>query len=58
MEKLQTEHNARMTQRIEATRQFYATLSPEQQQVFDHQYQRHERPAAPPPNGPGAAPKG
>lgn len=57
MEKLQTEHNARMTQRIEATRQFYAVLTPEQQQAFDHQFQRHERHAPPPKNGPTDAPK-
>jgi protein CpxP len=29
------EHMARMRQRIEATKAFYAALSPEQQQVFD-----------------------
>lgn len=58
MEKLRTEHSARMTQRIEATRQFYAALTPEQQQVFDHQFQRRERPGPAPKHGPETVPKG
>ena len=35
MQARQAERSARFTQRIEATRNFYATLSPEQQKTFD-----------------------
>ncbi|VTU17576.1 hypothetical protein H4CHR_00015 [Variovorax sp. PBS-H4] len=35
MQARQAERSARFTQRVEATRSFYATLSPEQQKTFD-----------------------
>jgi hypothetical protein len=35
MQARQAERSARFAQRIEATRSFYATLSPEQQKTFD-----------------------
>ncbi|VTU14789.1 hypothetical protein H6CHR_00015 [Variovorax sp. PBL-H6] len=35
MQARQAERSARLAQRIEATRSFYATLSPEQQKTFD-----------------------
>lgn len=38
-----TEMNAAMDKRGEATKAFYAALSPEQQKVFDAEHQRHER---------------
>jgi Spy/CpxP family protein refolding chaperone len=34
---------ARMTQREEAVKTFYATLTPEQQKVFDAEHQRHRK---------------
>lgn len=37
MQAMKAEHDARMTQRIEATKTFYAALTPEQQKVFDAQ---------------------
>ncbi len=44
MQALQAQHNAAMDQRSTATRAFYATLTPEQQKVFDAQTRRPERP--------------
>ena len=43
MQALRTQHNAAMDQRSNATRAFYATLTPEQQKVFDAQTRRPER---------------
>lgn len=37
MQALKAERDARITQRMEATKAFYATLTPEQQKVFDEQ---------------------
>lgn len=44
MQALRAQHNAAMDQRNAATRAFYATLTPEQQKVFDAQTRRSERP--------------
>ena len=40
MQALHNEHNAEMAKRIDATKSFYATLSPEQQKTFDSQSMR------------------
>jgi len=37
MQALKAEHDAHMTKRLEATKAFYNTLTPEQQKVFDAQ---------------------
>lgn len=41
MEQRSAEHQARMKQRGDATKAFYAQLSPEQQKVFDQRAMRH-----------------
>jgi periplasmic protein CpxP/Spy len=40
---LRTEREAQMRQRMDATRAFYATLTPQQQQVFDQQHAKKGR---------------
>lgn len=37
------EREARMGERVSAVQTFYATLTPEQQKVFDDQFARHDR---------------
>jgi periplasmic protein CpxP/Spy len=44
MQALRTQHNAAMDQRNAAIRAFYATLTPEQQKVFDAQTRRADHP--------------
>ena len=45
--KMKTEHDAQMQKRMDATRTFYAVLSPEQQKTFDQEtlqfMKKHER---------------
>lgn len=43
MQTMQVERQARMKQRGDATKAFYAQLTPEQQKVFDTQSMRHGR---------------
>lgn len=43
MQALRAEREARMNQRLEAVKKFYATLTPEQQKAFDEQHQRMGR---------------
>jgi protein CpxP len=40
---LRTEREAQMRQRMDATKAFYATLTPQQQQVFDQQHMKKGR---------------
>ncbi|MEN9385140.1 MAG: hypothetical protein RL323_2283 [Pseudomonadota bacterium] len=40
MQAMHQEHQTQMNQRLQATKTFYATLSPEQQKVFDQQHER------------------
>ncbi len=44
MQAMRAQHNAAMDQRNAATRVFYATLTPDQQKVFDAQTRRSEHP--------------
>jgi Spy/CpxP family protein refolding chaperone len=43
MQAMKSEHDKQMTQRMEATKTFYAALTPEQQKVFDDKSQRKGR---------------
>jgi len=54
MQQRQTERAAHMTQRADATRAFYAQLTPDQQKVFDTESLPHFGPGGPRgPGGPG-----
>lgn len=53
MKALRAQHNAAMDQRADATKAFYAVLTPEQKKVFDASALRHSRGG--PKKGPAAA---
>lgn len=53
MQALRAERDARLNERLEAVKTFYATLSPEQQQTFDAQHQRLGRHGGPGRERPG-----
>lgn len=43
MQALRAEREAHMSQRVQAVKKFYATLTPEQQKAFDDQHQHMDR---------------
>ncbi len=57
MRAMRAERNAEMDKRADATKTFYAVLTPEQQKVFDTSAMRRG-PGGHPPHGPGAHPRG